>query len=910
MTPASILLKVTVVLALALVGTRLARRTRASVRHVVLSAAFAILLALPLAAAFAPAINVPLPISTTELPAPVIDAFAEAPRTAEAVDAGVSDVAVLGASAPMSWSSIALTAWLCGAALFLLPVGIGLRQMRTLRRDGLPWLAGQRVVDELAAAMGIRHRVSVLLHESISGPMTCGVVRSIILLPADADTWPAHELQAAIIHELEHVRRGDWVSQCLARTVAAAYWFHPMVWIAWRHLALEAERACDDAVLKHADATIYADQLVVLARRLSTATHQPQLAMANRRDLSERVLAVLDSAQRRGRAGVPWIIAASAAAMVVLLSVSPIRIIATVIADQSAPATGPKPKYDAATIKPCVAEENPTGARGTAGGTNASATPGRFFVPCVTTEQLIYLAYASYGVPEDQHLANDDAGSASNDRKIRGGPSWVHSLKEKYQIEATAQGVTERTVLMGTMLQSLLEDRFRLKMHRDTEEVPMLVLRVGKGGVKLTPMKDGDCEPYDPATGPMPGAKPTCGMLNMGGSPSTIRWTFSGFALSSLASQLSRTFGMHVIDKTAVADKFIYTFEFARGEDPLAMESSARSSVEALGLTLENTKAPRGFIVIDSIERPSANETLFSPARIGGPRVERAAQVTGSRFAVASIKPCQGSGLSSAPTGGREASQNAPSQNTITVNCQTLVEILARAYMQFGNPPPLNVLNVMDPENVSGGPNWARSERYSIEAKADGTPGTGVMMGAMLRTLLEDRFELKVHEAFREVPAFALTVASGGLKVKPVDPSTCEAMNPYVPVGRPAPGDKPRCTTGIVFNGPNMQFKSVGQTFDRVSQGLGAMLLGRAVVNQTGAEGLYTFAADFAKDESLAALHIADSSQVSTAPNIFTVFEQQLGLKFVPSKARQGYLVIDRAARPSPNMPAVAAGGR
>jgi hypothetical protein len=62
-----------------------------------------------------------------------------------------------------------------------------------------------------------------------------------------------------------------------------------------------------------------------------------------------------------------------------------------------------------ASIKVCEAEEVPTGARGTAGGTNATYSPGRFQVPCVTAGQLIYLAYAAYGVGPNEHLINDDS---------------------------------------------------------------------------------------------------------------------------------------------------------------------------------------------------------------------------------------------------------------------------------------------------------------------------------------------------------------------------------------------------------------------------------------------------------------------------------------------------------------------
>lgn len=163
--------------------------------------------------------------------------------------------------------------------------------------------------------------------------MTCGLLHPAIVLPEDAPDWESGELNRAMLHELEHVRRGDWVSQCMARAVCAVYWFHPLVWIAWRRFTLEAERSCDDAVLRRSEATAYADQLVGLAQRLSLAMKAEAakpalLAMANRADLAARVGAVLDSRQRRGRAGKRSIALACAAAALLLLTISPLRMVA------------------------------------------------------------------------------------------------------------------------------------------------------------------------------------------------------------------------------------------------------------------------------------------------------------------------------------------------------------------------------------------------------------------------------------------------------------------------------------------------------------------------------------------------------------------------------------------------------
>ena len=210
---------------------------------------------------------------------------------------------------------------------------IGLWQIRLLRRSGLPWRCGQSLAEGIALDAGVRRRVEVLLHEEVPGPMTCGTVHPAIVLPQDAEHWGAEDLKRALVHELEHVRRGDSVSRSLARGACAVYWFHPLVWIAWRRLGLEAERSCDDAVLRRSEATAYADQLVGLARRLSATQRSPlfamaELAMANRSDLSTRVGAVLDSRQRRGRTGTMLVAFVCAAAAVLVVAMSPLRMVA------------------------------------------------------------------------------------------------------------------------------------------------------------------------------------------------------------------------------------------------------------------------------------------------------------------------------------------------------------------------------------------------------------------------------------------------------------------------------------------------------------------------------------------------------------------------------------------------------
>ena len=166
------------------------------------------------------------------------------------------------------------------------------------------------------------------MHDEVLAPLTCGMWRTAIVLPTDAREWSEADLRRALIHELEHARRCDWVIQLTARAICAVYWFHPLVWMAWRRLSLEAERACDDAVVQGGEPSEYAEQLVLLARRMAKERTQPALGMANRSDLSTRVYALLDAGQRRGRAGLLAITAAISIASLVVIAIAPLRAVA------------------------------------------------------------------------------------------------------------------------------------------------------------------------------------------------------------------------------------------------------------------------------------------------------------------------------------------------------------------------------------------------------------------------------------------------------------------------------------------------------------------------------------------------------------------------------------------------------
>ena len=321
----SILGKATIILVIGLTVVRLSRRARASVRHLLLAATLTAVLVLPLIVLAAP--EAPIGVSASQ-----------SSESADLRPAALSVIltAPIGASFPSratesaprslpSWMTIIRTVWLAGALLLLARLAVDLRRLYRTRREGLLWMESRELTQWLAGECGVRRKVEVLLHDGVPGPLTCGIWRPAILLPDEACEWSEADLRRALIHELEHVRRCDWAIQLAARATCVLYWFHPLVWVAFRRLSLEAERAADDAVVRSADHTEYAEQLVSLAGRLSKARTQLALGMANRGNLSARISALLDGSQRRGRAGWRSTATVLSVAGLVVLTLAPVR---------------------------------------------------------------------------------------------------------------------------------------------------------------------------------------------------------------------------------------------------------------------------------------------------------------------------------------------------------------------------------------------------------------------------------------------------------------------------------------------------------------------------------------------------------------------------------------------------------
>jgi len=194
-----------------------------------------------------------------------------------------------------------------------------------------------------------------------------------------------------------------------------------------------------------------------------------------------------------------------------------------------------------------------------------------------TASTLLDIITTTYGLRYDQ---------------ISGGPGWIKS--DHYDLVAKAPGDALITKdQMQSMLQNLLADRFQLKIHRETREVPMYALVVGKSGPKFKVS---------------PEAEALNGVTYV--SNGSLHMKVAKGTMEQLARRLSGNgAGRPVIDQTGLTGLYSYTLDWANGTP--AADSDAPSLLtavqEQLGLKLESTKGSVEVLVIDHAEKPSAN---------------------------------------------------------------------------------------------------------------------------------------------------------------------------------------------------------------------------------------------------------------------------------------------------------------
>ena len=264
-------------------------------------------------------------------------------------------------------------------------------------------------------------------------------------------------------------------------------------------------------------------------------------------------------------------------------------VIAVLLCASIAHAQSSRPQFEVASVKP-----NNSGSFSSRSSTDGDS--GYFRAVNVTLKSLTLSAYRLF------------------DFQLVGGPDWITTAR--FDIEAkvdrAALPLPKTTPpgqpdVMSLMVQSLLQERFQLKTHLETRELPVFTLTVAKNGTKLTSTVEG---------------RPGPGGLNAGSSRSSstaagTEMSGSGITISRLINMLAGQAGRPIIDKTNLTGQYDVILKFAPVQNVIATsgEPGAEPSgsslftalQEQLGLKLESSKGPVEVLVIESVSKPTEN---------------------------------------------------------------------------------------------------------------------------------------------------------------------------------------------------------------------------------------------------------------------------------------------------------------
>jgi uncharacterized protein (TIGR03435 family) len=426
-------------------------------------------------------------------------------------------------------------------------------------------------------------------------PGVVGLWRPVLLVPSGIeDDLTPRQLASVLTHELCHIRRRDNVTAAIHMIAEAVFWFYPLVWWIGSRLVDERERACDQEVLRTCgEPQTYAEGIVNVCKRyvespLACVSGVSGSNVKNRiRDImTNRAVAKLSVAKKAVLAGV------GAAAVVAPLLAQSVQL-----------PSATEPRFDVASVKRATDASGKVRV-GDQVWTSAGAgfkPGGTFEAVNATPGSVIRLAY---GLREFQMV---------------GGPEWINT--DRFDIQARGpQGAVESEA--PRRLQSLLADRFALKVHKETRDRPIYALVLARATGSLGPrIRQSQGPPAD-------GFAAAGGRCTPPGPPGPVSMRLCGVTMASLADIfLAMYTDRRVVDRTGLSGGFDVALYFDNRQiaagvgpagglplSPQAAEPAATDAVsiftaleEQLGLKLERQTGPAEVLVIDHVEQPTPN---------------------------------------------------------------------------------------------------------------------------------------------------------------------------------------------------------------------------------------------------------------------------------------------------------------
>ena len=501
------------------------------------------------------------------------------PSVTFAVDPFAQPLASSPPTTTMAFPLALLVVWACGCLAIAFVRLRGWMSVRAVIRASVPLND-----PALPVPPNVRLRVSPGL-----APAVVGWLHPVLLLPAGfTSRLTPPQMNAVVAHELCHIRRRDNFFACIHMVTEAMFWFHPVVWWIGAQLIAERERACDEEVLRTiGEPQAYAMGILNVCR-FYTASPLAGVSGVTGADIRRRIEAIMTNRPGRKLTRAKKILLAVAGAAAPTLPI-------LIGIGNAQPA--PTQQFEVSTIK-----LNNSGATTDS---NQIMPGGRLSIENAPLRALIATAY-------NMRFS-----------QLAGGPSWLDSAR--YDIEARGQlkpGVKVAEQI-NLMVQALLADRLKLKVHRETKEMPIYAMTVAKNGPKVQALRGIRC--LDPIGGDEPsaddiasGSIQSCGGYSDG--PGQI--LSPTVTMAKLASILSTTVSRTVVDKTGLDGVYDIALKWVPDDSstPPAPDTPApavsadhgpsifTALQEQIGLRLESQKGPVEILVIDHVEKtPTPN---------------------------------------------------------------------------------------------------------------------------------------------------------------------------------------------------------------------------------------------------------------------------------------------------------------
>ena len=364
--------------------------------------------------------------------------------------------------------------------------------------------------------------------------------------------------------------------------VEAIFWFYPIVWWLERPLMRERERACDEEVLRlGCRPETYAESILKTCQYFLESPLRCAAGVTGA-DLKRRIEEIMT----RHRAAMPltrWktrALAGMGATAIGVPIVAGILLSAPSLRAQFEPVTAATPRFEVASVKRRLAAD--FGGLGPVPG-------GGFTADGATLDMVIRSAYELQPA------------------QLVSAPAWVND--ERYDINARAPGAT--SAQRRLMTRALLFDRFGMRAHAETREMPVYVLMPVKPGVLGPGLKPtGECGPAKPPVD-APGQPLPCGILQSGAGQLSATGTTMQ-TLASAAMNMAEYTGVDriVLDRSGLTGNYAFELHFAQVGRSANADAPQRADFftalrEELGLKLEPQRVPIEVLVIDRIERPT-----------------------------------------------------------------------------------------------------------------------------------------------------------------------------------------------------------------------------------------------------------------------------------------------------------------